>query len=179
MFYQKSPQKGKELQKIPSALPVTLPKVLPPNKKPLPPSQTTLRHDYEDMGPIASVNSKQNHVPNSLKSYPPYKSKSADSTKMSLESTSKPPHNTQVNGNNEIHKKLLKMEEKIGVILSRLSQLEGDVNILKSKQLMDAEPLRLVIHNDTSPAQVQKIQLVYLVNPKLMSIEHAINVQDA
>jgi len=46
------------------------------------------------------------------------------------------------------------MEEKIVHILLRLSQLERDMNSLKSKQL-DRDPASLVITKDTSSAQVQ------------------------
>ena len=145
-----------------SALPMMPPKATASlTKKPLPPPPqptTAPRHYYEDIDQCTSADSKQKDVPNSIRCFPPKQkfNKPADATKKLLESTSKSPHNTQVNGNNEIHKKLLEMEEKIGVILSRLSQLENDVKLLKSKQLMDAEPVPLVIHNDTSPAQVFK-----------------------
>ena len=143
-----------------SVLPVILSKATASlTIKPLPPPPHPTpapRHYYEDMDQCTSADSKQKDVPNSIRCLPPKQkfNKPADATKKLLESTSKPPHNKQGNSNNEIIKKLLDMEEKIGVILSRLSQLESDVKLLKSKQLMDAEPVPLLIHNDTSPAQV-------------------------
>ena len=147
-------------------------------KKPLPPPPqptTAPRHYYEDIDQCTSADSKQKEVPNSIGCFPPKQisNKLADVTKQSLESTSKPPLNTQVNGNNEIHKKLLEMEEKIEIILSRLSQLENDVKLLKSKQL-DAEPVPLVIHNDTSPAQVFKN--LYCALKKLLQREGFLHV---
>ena len=142
------------MKNIPAALPVITPNVsLPKHKKPLPPPKPTApRHYYEDIDLCSSIDSKQMEVPNSLKCYAP-NNKSAETTNGSLESTSKP-HNTQeinLNNNDGIKEKLLEMEEKISQILLKLSQLESDVNYLKSRQ----QNMSLAIYKDTSPEQVQ------------------------
>ena len=122
----------------PSPLMVPSPKgALPSYKKPLPlPPQ----HSYEENKKAMSVTSTETDAfcKPSLKPTKP------------TETTDKSLKSTNFNRNEE---KLIEIEEKIGNILSRLSRLEGDMSFLKSKCL-DAEPVPLVIHKDTSTAQV-------------------------
>ena len=118
-------------------------------KKPLP---LPLQHSYEDKKAMSVTSMETNSF------YKPIlkPTKSTETTDKSLKSTSKPLHDTEnvnFNGNDKIKEKLVEMEEKIGNILSRLSLLEGDMSFLKSKCL-DAEPVPLVVHKDTSTAQV-------------------------
>ena len=125
----------------PASLMVPSPKgALPSYKKPLPlPPQ----HSYEENKKALSVTSTETDAfcKPSLKPTKP------------TETTDKSLKSTNFNGNDKIKEKLIEMEEKVGNILSRLSRLEGDMSFLKSKCL-DAEPVPLVIHKDTSTAQV-------------------------
>ena len=121
----------------PASLMVPSPKgALPSYEKPLP---LPLQHSYEDKKAMSVTSTETSaFCKPSLKP-----TNTTETTDKSLKSTN-------FNGNEE---KLIEMEEKIGNILSRLSRLEGDMSLLKSKCL-DAEPVPLVIHKDTSTAQV-------------------------
>ena len=122
----------------PASLIVPSPKgALPSYKKPLP---LPLQHSYEEDKKAMSVTSTETDAFCKPRLKP---TKSTETTDKSLKSTN-------FNGNEE---KLIEMEDKIGNILSRLSRLEGDMSLLKSKCL-DAEPVPLVVHKDTSTAQV-------------------------